>query len=74
MNTNILVVEDEKVVSTYFKTYFGKMGYEVAVASSGEEARALLAYLVLQDGRSVSRDLLANLLWSYSDHERARQQ
>ena len=36
------------------------------------KSRALLAYLVLQDGRSVSRDLLANLLWSYSDHERAR--
>ena len=54
MNTNILVVEDEKVVSTYFKTYFGKMGYEVAVASSGEETRALLAsgatyHLILLD-------------------------
>lgn len=43
MNTKLLVVEDEKVVSTYFKTYFGKVGFEVDVAASGEEARALLA-------------------------------
>jgi DNA-binding SARP family transcriptional activator/TolB-like protein len=37
-----------------------------------KKARALLAYLAAQDGRPVSRERLADLLWPYQGSEQAR--
>jgi len=36
------------------------------------KARALLAYLAAQGGKTVSRERLSNLLWPYQDPDRAR--
>ncbi len=37
-----------------------------------KKARALLAYLAAEDGRAVSRERLADLLWPYQGSEQAR--
>jgi len=38
-----------------------------------QRAKGLIAYLAMHAGRSVSREALANLLWSYSASQQARQ-
>lgn len=45
---------------------------ETVVRPHAKKAKALLAFLAFQGGRPVTRDQLAALLWSRSDHERAR--
>src|SRR5215510_15454352 len=37
-----------------------------------KKARALLAYLAVQGGQTVSRERLADLLWPYQGSEQAR--
>lgn len=43
MNPKIMVVDDEREVCDVISSYFGKRGYEVIVATSGEEALAKLS-------------------------------
>ncbi len=47
-------------------------GETTARASLTRKARALVAYLALQDGRGQSREKLAELLWGASAEERGR--
>ncbi len=43
-----------------------------SIAPTARKARALLAYLVLNDGKPQARDKLAALLWGESDENQAR--
>jgi DNA-binding SARP family transcriptional activator/TolB-like protein len=45
---------------------------DVQLGKLPKKARALLAYLAAQDGRPVSRERLADLLWPYQGSEQAR--
>jgi DNA-binding SARP family transcriptional activator/TolB-like protein len=43
-----------------------------ALGKAPRKARALIAYLAAQDGRAVSRERLADLLWPYQGTDQAR--
>ena len=49
-----------------------RAGNDLPVAIAGKKAKALLAYLALANGRPVSRDKLAGVLWEFSADEQAR--
>src|SRR5262252_6194945 len=46
--------------------------HEQKLGDMPKKARALLGYLAAQDGRVVSRERLADLLWPYQGSEQAR--
>lgn len=72
--TNILIVEDDKILANIYKIKFSKSGFNVTIAYDGDQAigavnkqipNVILLDLLMpkKDGFEVLKELRANALW-----------